>query len=145
MPDYQALGKAADRIILQVAGYENTDNTVPVYAMEPLENIYYALSVLNDQIPGEKLALLLTAEGRGRSEKEKKAVSFNGDAVSALEAQSRVYYSDRYACAYIEAKETVVWYLSGKALEARQQLLGCFGVSSYCLTTPNGALRLSTN
>lgn len=145
VPDYQALGKAADRIILQVAGYENTDNTVPVYAMEPLENIYYALSVLNDQIPGEKLALLLTAEGRGRSEKEKKAVSFNGDAVSALEAQSRVYYSDRYACAYIEAKETVVWYLSGKALEARQQLLGCFGVSSYCLTTPNGALRLSTN
>ena len=66
IPDYQALGKAADRIVLQVSGHEDTDGAVPVYAMEPLETVYYALSALNDQIPGEKLALLLTAEGHGR-------------------------------------------------------------------------------
>ena len=28
-----------------------------------------------------------------------------------------------------------------KALEARQQLLRCFGVSSCCLSTPNGTLQ----
>ena len=139
-PDYQALGKAADRIVLQVAGYVDTDSAVPVYAMEPLETVYYALSALNDQIPGEKLALLLTAEGRGRKSTGKPA-AFNGDAVAALEAQGHAYYSDRYACAYLETKDTVVWYLNEKTLEARQQLLRCFGVSSYCLTTPNGTLQ----
>ena len=108
--------------------------------MEPLETVYYALSALNDQIPGEKLALLLTAEGRGRKSTGK-PTAFNGDAVAALEAQGHAYYSDRYACAYLETKDTVVWYLNEKALEARQQLLRCFGVSSYCLTTPNGTLQ----
>ena len=140
-PDYQALGEAADRVVLRVSGYEDTTGAVPVYAMEPLENVYYALSALNDQIPGEKLALLLTAEGRGRSEKEKKAVSLNGDAVAALEAKGRVSYSDRYACAYLETKDTVAWYLNAKALEARLRLLRCFGASACCFTSPNGTLR----
>ena len=121
IPDYQALGKAADRIVLQVSGHEDTDGTVPVYAMEPLETVYYALSALNDQIPGEKLALLLTAEGHGRKGTGK-PTAFNGDTVAALEAKGRTYYSDRYACAYLETKDTVVWYLNEKALEARQQL-----------------------
>ena len=140
IPDYQALGKAADRIVLQVSGHEDTDGAVPVYAMEPLETVYYALSALNDQIPGEKLALLLTAEGHGRKGTGK-PTAFNGDAVAALEAKGRTYYSDRYACAYLETKDTVVWYLNEKALEARQQLLRCFGVSSCCLSTPNGTLH----
>ena len=140
IPDYQALGKAADRIVLQVSGHEDTDGTVPVYAMEPLETVYYALSALNDQIPGEKLALLLTAEGHGRKGTGK-PTAFNGDTVAALEAKGRTYYSDRYACAYLETKDTVVWYLNEKALEARQQLLRCFGVSSCCLSTPNGTLQ----
>ena len=102
--------------------------------------VYYALSALNDQIPGEKLALLLTAEGCGRKGTGK-PTAFNGDAVAALEAQGRTYYSDRYACAYLETKDTVVWYLNEKALETRQQLLRCFGVSSCCLSTPNGTLH----
>ena len=140
IPDYQALGKAADRIVLQVSGHEDTDGAVPVYAMEPLETVYYALSTLNDQIPGEKLALLLTAEGRGRKGTGN-PTAFSGDAVAALEAQGRTYYSDRYACAYLETKDTVVWYLNEKALETRQQLLRCFGVSSCCLSTPNGTLH----
>ena len=83
VPDYQALGKAADRIVLQVSGHEDTDGAVPVYAMEPLETVYYALSALNDQIPGEKLALLLTAEGCGRKGTGK-PTAFSGDTVAAL-------------------------------------------------------------
>lgn len=126
--------------MLQVSGHEDTDGAVPVYAMEPLETVYYALSTLNDQIPGEKLALLLTAEGHGRKGTGK-PTAFNGDTVAALEAKGRTYYSDRYACAYLETKDTVVWYLNEKALEARQQLLRCFGVSSCCLSTPNGTLQ----
>ena len=76
--------------------------------MEPLETVYYALSALNDQIPGEKLALLLTAEGHGRKGTGK-PTAFNGDTVAPLEAKGRTYYSDRYACAYLETKDTVGW------------------------------------
>lgn len=32
--------------------------------------------------------------------------------MAALEAKGRTYYSDRYACAYLETKDTVVWYLN---------------------------------
>ena len=144
IPDYQALGKAADRIVLQVSGHEDTDGAVPVYAMEPLETVYYALSALNDQIPGEKLALLLTAEGHGRKGTGK-PTAFSGDAVAALEVQGRAYYSDRYACAYVEAGDTTAWYLDGRALDARRQLLNCFGVNSLCLSTLNGTLNPTEN
>ena len=112
--------------------------------MEPLETVYYALSTLNDQIPGEKLALLLTAEGCGRKGTGK-PTAFNGDAVAALEAKGRTYYSDRYACAYVEAGDTTAWYLDGRALDARRQLLNCFGVNSLCLSTLNGTLNPAEN
>ena len=107
--------------------------------MEPLENICYALSVLNDQVFAGKLSLLLTASGQAR----KSGGRFSGideTALNALLQKGTAYYSDRYACAYLETKDTVVWYLNEKALEARQQLLRCFGVSSCCLSTPNGTL-----
>ena len=106
----------------------------------PLENICYALSVLNDQVFAGKLSLLLTASGQAR----KSGGRFSGideTALNALLQKGTAYYSDRYACAYLETKDTVVWYLNEKALEARQQLLRCFGVSSCCLSTPNGTLQ----
>ena len=143
-PDYTALSKAADRIVLRVSAYENTDGAVPVYAMEPPEAVYYALSVLNSQVPGEKLSLLLTAEGRERKGTGKTAI-LSGEDVAALEPLGQVYFSDRYACAYLETKDTVAWYLNARALETRRQLLHCFGVTSCCFTTPNGTLPAPEN
>ena len=63
-PDYTALGKAADKIVLRVAAYIDTKTEAPVYAMEPLEHICYALGILKDQIPTGKLSLLVTAGAR---------------------------------------------------------------------------------
>ena len=61
--------------------------------------------------------------------------------MAALKAKGRTYYSDRYACAYVEAGDTTAWYLDGRALDARRQLLNCFGVNSLCLSTLNGTLN----
>lgn len=138
--DYTALGQAADRIVLRVPACEDTDAAVPVLAMEPMENIYYALSVLNGQVPADKLALYLTAEGQVRT--GGKTVTLDGAAVAELAEKSTVYDSDRYDCAYLKTKkgDTVVWYLNEAAVEARRQLLNCFGVGTVCLSTLNGTV-----
>ncbi len=104
------------------------DGAVPVYAMEPLETVYYALSALNDQIPGEKLALLLTTEGRGRKGTGK-PTAFSGDTVAALEAKGRTYYSDRYAPAPIW-RQRIRW--SGISTKRRwKPASSCCAASAY--------------
>lgn len=143
-PDYAALSKTADRLVLRVSAYTDTESAVPVCAMEPLENICYALSVLNDQVFAGKLSLLLTASGQAR----KSGGRFSGideTALNALLQKGTAYYSDRYACAYVEAGDTTAWYLDGRALDARRQLLNCFGVNSLCLSTLNGTLNPTEN
>ena len=53
--------------------------------------------------------------------------------------ETETYYSNRYACAYLNStsvdnKSLVVWYLNGQALAERMQLLRCFGVDQVCLS-----------
>ena len=140
-PDYTALGKAADKIVLRVAAYIDTKTEAPVYAMEPLEHICYALGILKDQIPTGKLSLLVTAEGQAKKGSGKFA-AVDTKSLGDLTRQGTAYYSDRYACAYVETKDTVAWYLDGRALNARRQLLNCFGVNSLCVSTLNGTLSV---
>ena len=140
-PDYTALGKAADKIVLRVTAYTDIKAEVPVYAMEPLEHICYALGVLNDQVPAGKLSLLLTAVGQAKKSGGRFAAA-DATSLEALIRQGTAYYSDRYACAYVETKDTVTWYLDGRALNARRQLLNCFGVNSLCVSTLNGTLSV---
>ena len=66
-------------------------------------------------------------------------------ALNALLQKGTAYYSDRYACAYVEAGDTTAWYLDGRALDARRQLLNCFGVNSLCQSTLNGTLNPTEN
>ena len=141
-PDYTALGQAADELVLRVAAYTDTAAEVPVYAMEPLEHICYALGVLTDQVPAGKLSLLLTAAGQAKKSGGKFTAA-DAKILETLTGQGTAYYSDRYACAYVETKDTVAWYLDGRALTARRQLLNCFGVSSLCVSTLNGTLSVS--
>ena len=140
-PDYTALGKTVDKIVLRVAAYTDTKTEVPVYAMEPLEHICYALGTLKDQLPAGKLSLLVTAEGQAKKSNGKFA-AVDAKSLEDLTRQGTAYYSDRYACAYVETKDTVAWYLDGRALNARRQLLNCFGVNSLCVSTLNGTLSV---
>ena len=140
-PDYTALGKTADRIVLRVPAYADASAAVPVSAMEPLENICYAVSVLNDQVAAGKLSLLLTAEGQVQKSGGR-FTSVDAKSLDTLIRQGTAYYSDRYACAYVETKDAVAWYLNDRALAARRQLLNCFGVNAVCVSTPNGTLTI---
>ena len=135
--DYAALAESADRLVVRVAAYENTEGAIPVAPLEPLEEVYYALAELQDQVESGKLCLLLTTTGSGWS---------NGRHTGALSAEeiedlldsprTRDYYSDRYACAYLTADDgrTVVWYLNGEAALERIRMAALFGVDQICLS-----------
>ena len=139
-PDYTALGKAVDRIVLRVDAC--VDTGAAVSAMEPPESICYGLNVLNDQVPASKLSLLLTTTAQARKGKQRFS-AVDGETLSALAEAGTAYYSDRYACAYLETEDTVAWYLDGRALAARRQLLNCYGAESLCLSGLNGTLTLT--
>ena len=142
-PDYAGLAAAADRIVLRVPAVTDSAAAVPVCAMEPLENICYALSVLNDEVPAQKLSLLLTAAGQAWNAGSRRFSTVTGDTLEAMLEEGTTYYSDRYACAYAETENGVVWYLDGRGLAARRQLLNCFGVNALCVSIPEGMLTLA--
>ena len=135
--DYAALGQLADRLVIRVAAYENDAGDFPIAPLEPLEEVYYALAELRDQVDSQRLSLLVTTTGSawdgGRS-----SGSISAAEIEALLASSKTadYYSDRYACAYLTADNgaTAVWYLDGEALLARARMAAFFGVDQLCLS-----------
>lgn len=141
VPDYTEVGKAADRLVLRLPAYTDSEAAVPVHAMEPPETVYYALSILTRQLSAEKLSLRLTVEGRCLE--GNKSYAPTADTRTAVLAQGSTHYSDRYACAYTQSGKLTLWYLNGRSLTERQQLLRCFGADSVCLSTGSGTLSLT--
>ena len=58
--------------------------------------------------------------------------------------QTRSFYSDRFACAYLESQwediPVTIWYLNGQAVEARIQLGRLFNVEQLCVQELDSAL-----
>ena len=143
--DYTALAEKADRLVVRVAPGSGRSGGIPTAPLEPLEEVYYAMGRLKDQVGAEKLSLLLTTANRvwtgGR----------NGELLSSRETAALLeksqidgYYSDRYACAYLsgslDRQELVVWYLDERSVAERAELLHCFGVDQICFSQLNGLL-----
>lgn len=140
--DFAPLAAAADRLVVRLAAQTDFDASVPVSAMETPERLYDALRLLLLQVPADKLCLQLTA--RPASVRGQRVSSLVGGEVERLIAAGAVvHYSDRYACAYLQNKESTVWYLNDRGLAQRRVMLGCFGVSSVCLTSLQGTVSLS--
>lgn len=138
--DYAALGAAADRLVLRVAAYEQNTETFPISALEPLEEVYYALAELKGTVPGEKISLLLTTTGVSWTA-GKRGGSVDAAEIAQLleDRKSEAYYSSRYACAYLtntssDGKQNVVWYLDGTAAAERARMASFFDVDQVCLS-----------
>ena len=135
--DYAALADAADRLVVRVAAYDDETGDFPVAPMEPLEEVYYALAELKDQVDSSRLSLLLTTTGSAWSS-GRRTGEITAAEIEALLASTQVrdYYSDRYACAYLTADDgdTVVWYLNGEAALERIRMAAFFGVEQVCLS-----------
>ena len=139
--DYAALGEAADRLVLRFDYKKETAAGRTVAPLEPLEQVYYALSRLRGVVDADKLTLLLTSTGsiwEGRT-----PTPVDGSELQELREVlgTRTYYSDRYACAYlVREKGPDVWYLNAQSIQERTQLARLFGGGHLCLSDLNRAL-----
>lgn len=143
---YAALDPYVDRMVLRIAPRERTGGGFPTAPVDPLEEIYYALSSLRGEVDSGKLSLLVSTAGSVWLGGKRSDALSGADIAALLAAEETVsYYSDRYACAYLSApgeddKTLVVWYLDRRAAAERAQLLRCFGVDQICLSDPGSAL-----
>ena len=142
--DYAALSEPADKLVVRVADYGDVSEDFPIAPLAPLEEVYYALAELADQVDSDCLSLLLTTTGSAWTDGRHTGQASAAEIEQLLSAsQTKDYYSDRYACAYTQSGKLTLWYLNGRSLTERQQLLRCFGADSVCLSTGSGTLSLT--
>lgn len=139
--DYAALGKCADRLVIQVGAYEEMVGGFPTTPPEPLEEVYYALCKLTEQVSPEKLSLSLTTTAAAWVDSGKGYQPGGELPVQELEAlleDGQTYYSERYQAAYGLSEErgrtTAVWYLNADAAAERVQLARLLGVTHVTLS-----------
>lgn len=136
--DYAALAAAADRLILRVAPLETTAGNTAIAAVEPPEEVYFALSTLKGVVPAEKLGLLVTTTGLVRTRTGRNSGTITTEEIFSRLAVGTMdgYYSSRYACAYLHNTSSgeTVWYLNEEAAAQRAQLLRLAGAGAVCLS-----------
>ena len=132
--DYAALGKASDKLILRIASIEEADGQYPAAPVEPLEELYYALAELQDEVDSSRLSILMSTKPSVWVN-GKENTSLTADDLATLTARGRLarHYSDRYGCAYLtgltaEKKPLIAWYLDEQSMEARARLARLFNV-----------------
>ncbi|MFR4087069.1 MAG: hypothetical protein ACLT1A_04005, partial [Dysosmobacter sp.] len=97
----------------------------PIAPLAPLEEVYYALAELADQVDSDCLSLLLTTTGSAWTDGRHTGQASAAEIEQLLSAsQTKDYYSDRYACAYLTSGsgDTAVWYLNGEAALERARM-----------------------
>ena len=97
--DYAALSEPADKLVVRVADYGDVSEDFPIAPLAPLEEVYYALAELADQVDSDCLSLLLTTTGSAWTDGRHTGQASAAEIEQLLSAsQTKDYYSDRYAC-----------------------------------------------
>lgn len=135
--DYAALSQEADLLVLRITSYENQSDAFPTAPVNPLEEVYYALASLKEEVEAGKLALMLDPEVSvwnlsGRRQE------LTTEELSKLMAEGEHHYSNRYACAYLTGEgvggeDLVAWFLDRQAVQERVQVARAFGVNQLWL------------
>ena len=124
-------------LVVRVADYGDVSEDFPIAPLAPLEEVYYALAELADQVDSDCLSLLLTTTGSAWTDGRHTGQASAAEIEQLLSAsQTKDYYSDRYACAYLTSGsgDTAVWYLNGEAALERARMAAFFGVDQLCLS-----------
>lgn len=143
--DYQALGQAADCLVVRIEAYKNEVGGVVTAPMEPLEEVYYALSRLGGEVEESRLCLLLTTTASAWENGRERTLP--GTEVETLLAQgAHSYYAQRYACSYLTQQESggtmTVWYLDEQSVQERVRMCAFLGVGRVCLSDTEAASGL---
>lgn len=136
---YEKLNGSVDKFILRIPAVEEAAEAFALAPIDPPEEIYYALATVKEQVGKEKLALMLESgmefwvKGNGSRLPE-------GNLKELLAAETtKVYYSDRYECAYLIAlddlgKPVTAWYLTADDVESRVRLAAGMGIGQICVS-----------
>ena len=137
--DYEKLAAAVDKFVLRIADYEQGSETFVTAPADPLEDVHYALASMKELVGADNLVLLLEVEMESWVKGHGSALSQVGlEALLAAET-TKVYYSDRYASAYLVGQDDkenplTAWFLDQKSVEARVQLAKGLGVKQICVS-----------
>lgn len=136
---YETLAAAADKLVLKVSGIQEVTDTFAMAPIDPVEELYYAVASVTEQVGVDKLALMLETEMDSWVEGSRSDLSEAGLAELLAAETTQTYYSDRYNCAYLigaddHGKPITAWYLTQEGVEARIQLAGGLGVKQICLS-----------
>lgn len=130
--DLKALGSVVDKLVLRIDAYEKTAEELTVAPLEPMEELYRVLASLNGIVPVEKLSVSISTRGVCWTDGKRTGATDAQYIQERAEAGAQSYYSSRYEAAYLiweeKGKQSVVWYLDSRSLEAREQMLRLFGV-----------------
>ena len=130
--DHAALAAHADSLVLRTGAPVNTDAAIPTAPIDPVEEIYYALSSLKDI---ENLTLMVTSQPSVWRQKRQADPLTLQQLEQALAEGARRYYSDRFQCAYLRTENGLtVWYPEEEGAAARLQLMRLMGIERLCLS-----------
>lgn len=137
--DYTAIAAVADQMILRVASYEgDREEAFPIAPVDPLEEVYYALTSMKGHVELSRLSLLVTTSP-SVWDMNSRPLDLNDEELAAALAAGQQNYSQRYGCAYMdtldgEGNPVAIWYLDGEAIQMRRQLTQAFGIQNLCLS-----------
>lgn len=142
--DYAGISRYADRLVLRAASDVQESGIIPVAPIQPVENVYYGLRKLRDSgVDMAKVSLWLTTTANAWNHTQQ-ADPLTGLEVDALLAEEKTqqYYSQRYGCSYLLAKqgrkEWTVWYPDADSVQQRALLGRLFGANQVCFGELSG-------
>lgn len=136
---YEKLNASVDRFVLRIPAIEEANEAFAVAPIDPPEELYYALATVEELVGKDKVTLMLNT----RMEFWVKGIgtSLPEDNLKELLAaeNTKVYYSDRYECAYLISvddlgKPVAAWYLTEDDVESRIRLAQGMGVAQICVS-----------
>lgn len=147
--DYASLSLNVDRLVLRVSPYTETIDTFLVAPIDPIEEVYYALTHLPSLTDFSTVSLLITTTANARTGTSGYDTLTASDITALLaDNDTQVRTSDRYGCSYLmgtydsgsRTSDIVAWYLDGEQVLSRTLLCDLFGVTAVVLSDGSSLL-----
>ena len=140
----RSVGRTGYTLLTVPSPEASAETAVPTTPLEPFNDLYDALKAQRSAgTDMSRVAVVLTAGGIATTVQGSRIVSSRTISQRQVEdyledADTHVFYSDVYQCAYLTAEESggrtvTVWYQNQEAMEKKLLLCRLFGVNAYIL------------
>lgn len=147
--DYANLSSSVDRLVLRIAPYQDSQDSFLIAPMEPMEELYYALTHLPVGTDTSVVSLLITTTATSRTGTSGVSTLSASELTPYLtQSTSQIRTSERYGCEYLigqyvtasRSQDIVIWYLNGQQVANRMDLCKLFDIDSVVLSDASSLL-----